>query len=216
MSKNKDYIKNIEGAERRFFAAPVTIEKRADGDEEQNIIEGYAFKFNKITTIGGWFREEILPGSADDILNDDIRCLFNHNPNLILARSVKGKGTLTLSVDAVGLKYSYATPDRTYARDLEDAIESGDVDQSSFAFQAEEVIWVDGGDSEPDLRQIKKFKIIYDVSPVTYPAYQDTSVAKRSHDAFKANGLEVEGEEITEKRESLSLCEAQQFINNNL
>lgn len=213
MSKKTDYLKNIEGAERRYFEAPVTIEKRMDGDTEESVIEGYAFKFNKITTIGSWFREEILPGAADDVLDDDIRCLFNHNPNLILARSAKGKGTLSLTVDTVGLKYSYITPDRSYARDLQNAIESGDVDGSSFSFKAKEVIWISGEDNGPDLRQIKKFESIHDVSPVTFPAYEDTTVAKRSHDAFIA---ENEEDSNKEKRTNLGLCEAQQFINNNL
>ena len=220
MSKKEDYIKNIEGAERRFFESPVTIEKRVEGDEDKPAeIVGYAFKFNKVTTIGGWFREEILPGAADDVLNDDVRCLFNHNANLILARSVKGKGTLTLSVDNVGLQYKYVTPDRSYAKDLEDAINSGDVNQSSFSFKSKETIWITGDDNEPDLRQIKKFEILYDVSPVTYPAYQDTTVAKRSHDAFVAENTDVEGaEEINQEEnraETLDVCEAQYLYNKN-
>lgn len=217
MSKKEDYIKAIEGAERRFFESPVTIEKRAEGDDTLSEIVGYAFKFNKVTNIGGWFREEILPGAADDVLNDDIRCLFNHNPNLILARSVQGKGTLSLSVDNIGLKYSYVTPDRSYAKDLEDAIDSGDVNQSSFSFKSKEVIWVSGGDNEPDLRQIKKFEILYDVSPVTYPAYQDTTVAKRSHEAFLANKeTDTETDQQRENRaKTLDVCEAQYIYNNN-
>ena len=114
MSKEKDYIEKLDGAERRFFEAPVTVETRGEGDAKENVIEGYAFKFNKVTTIGGWFREEILPGAADDVLNGDIRCLFNHNPSLILARSVEGKGTLSLSIDEVGLKYSYVKIGRAH------------------------------------------------------------------------------------------------------
>jgi phage head maturation protease len=80
--------------------------------------------------------------------------------------------------------YSYKTPDRTYAKDLQDAIRTGDVTGSSFGFSIEDEEWVwankrtDGG--KKDLRIIKKLKRLYDVSPVTYPAYQDTSVAKRS------------------------------------
>lgn len=215
MSKNKDYIKNIEGAERRYFTGAVTIEKRADGEEEKPaVIEGYAALFNSPTEIGSWFREEILPGAFDDVLKDDVRCLFNHNPNNVLARSQDGKGTLTLSVDSKGLKYSYETPNRTYARDLADAIESGDVSQSSFGFTVAESVWIENDDEETDLRQIKKVKQLYDVSPVTYPAYQDTSVAKRSHDAFVLENTDVVIEEVRgDKKESLSVFEARNIIN---
>lgn len=210
MSKKEDYLKNVEGAERRFLSAPVMIENRGEGDEKEATIEGYAFKFNKRTTIGSWFHEEILPGAADDVIGDDIRCLFNHNPSQILARSVKGKGTLSLSLDKVGLKYSYKTPKRSYALDLEDAIKEGDVDKSSFSFRVKEVVWINGDSekNELDTRQIKKFEMIYDVSPVTFPAYDDTSVAKRSHDVFK--------DENEQKRTSkLSVFEAQNIINKN-
>lgn len=178
-----DYINTIQDAERRFLTAPVTLEQRADDDGDRSTIEGYAFKFNSITTIGDYFREEILPGAADNVLTDDVRALFNHDANFVLARSNNGKGTLKLSVDDVGLRYSYITPDRSYARDLEDAIKAGDVSQSSFAFSIEEQNWIER-DGELPLRQIKKLKRLYDVSPVTYPAYADATVGKRSLDAL--------------------------------
>jgi len=183
MTKQKDYIEKFEGAERRFMATPVTAELRTSENEEFATIEGYAALYNTRADLG-WFHEEILPGAFDGVLNDDVRCLKNHNPNSVLARSVNGKGTLSLSVDSKGLKYSYVTPDITYARDLQKSIELGDVSQSSFGFIADEVRWVEKKD-EPELRQIVKVKTLFDVSPVTYPAYQDTTVAKRSFDAFK-------------------------------
>jgi HK97 family phage prohead protease len=181
MSKPKDYIENIENAERRFFVAPVTIETRTEDDSEVSVIEGYAATFNSRTEIGSWFEEEILPGAFDDVLNDDVRCLFNHDPNFVLARSVNGQGTLTLSVDATGLKYRYETPNVSYANDLAENIKLGNVSQSSFAFRAKEVIWREVSD-DLDLRQIVKVERLYDVAPVTYPAYQDTSVASTDKD----------------------------------
>lgn len=180
MSK-KDYISNIEGAERRFVATSVSYEKREDG--ESGVIEGYAALYNKRADLG-WFHEEILPGAFDNVLNDDVRCLFNHDPSLILARSTNGKGTLSISTDEKGLKFRYETPNISYAKDLEESINRGDVSQCSFGFQTEEVIWIER-EGEPELRQIKKFSRLYDVSPVTYPAYEDTTVAKRSLEAFK-------------------------------
>ena len=201
MSKEKDYIKSMDdNAERRFFVAPVTIEKRvAEGEQKFYEIEGFALKYNQRTNIG-WFDEEILPGACDEVINDDIRCLFNHNPNYILARSVDGKGTLALELHPEGLKYRYTTPNRSFALDLQDAIEAGDVSQSSFAFRAKEVIWVrPENENDNELRQIKKMERIYDVSPVTYPAYQDTSVAKRGFDALERNNPTNDNEQSSAK-----------------
>lgn len=177
---SKDYIQNIDGAERRYIKSKVRVEKRAeDGEAEMAVIEGHAALFNSPTDLY-WMREEILPGAFDNVLNDDVRCLYNHDPNQVLARCINGKGTLELSVDDKGLKYRYTTPNRSYALDLADAIEKGDVTQSSFSFRAKKTIWTEGGDGEPDLRQIVEIDKLYDVAPVTFPAYTDTTVAKRS------------------------------------
>lgn len=218
--ESKDYIKNIDGAERRFFqsevrvAAPATTEGN-EPEEAPMIIEGYAAKYNTVTTIGGWFEEEILPGAFDDCLNDDIRALFNHDPNFILARTTSK--TLTVAADKVGLKYSFTSPDRSYAEDLCDAIKTGDVSESSFAFRVAEENWIIGDSSKGvlDKRQIVKFKTIFDVSPVTYPAYPDTEVAQRSLTSYKKeNNIEMIQNRSEENRE-LSTFEAQILINKN-
>lgn len=207
MKKSKDYIENIQNAERRFFIAPVTIEKRDEDENGNVIIEGYAAKFNSRTTIGGWFQEEILPGAFDDVLNDDVRCLFNHNPNYILARSVNGQGTMSLSVDETGLKYRFEVPDVSYAKDLAENIRLGNVSQSSFAFRAKEVVWGEIND-ELDLRQVVKIERLFDVSPVTYPAYQDTTVSQRSIDDYKEERDKALGKDIEENERSLSVSKA--------
>lgn len=191
MKKAEDYIENIDGAERRYYTQPVNYrtEKRGEGEEEKvfHIIEGIAAKVNSRTSLG-WFDEMIMPGAFDEVLKDDVRALFNHDPNYPLARSVDGKGTLALSIDDNGnLAYSFTTPNRSYALDLQDAIASGDVSQSSFAFSIKEEAWERSKDSDTELRKIVKLERLYDVSPVTYPAYADTSVAKRSFEAQKPN-----------------------------
>lgn len=185
---SKDYINNIPEAERRFFTGgrengtEVRAEKRAEGDAEVYEVFGYASVFNSVTSVASWFDEEILPGAFDDVLQDDVRALFNHDPNYILARSGGDSPTLTIGVDAKGLWYRFVMPDRTFANDLRDAIEAGDVSQSSFGFTVKTATWIER-EGLPDLRQITKIGKLYDVSPVTYPAYADTSVAKRSFDA---------------------------------
>lgn len=218
MSEIKDYIKEIAGAERRYAVNGMKVEKRdADGDKPAAyVVRGYAAKFNEITVIGNWFREEILTGAFDDCLADDIRALFNHDANLILARTASG--TLEVGVDAVGFWYEYVTPNRQYALDLADAIERGDVSQSSFAFSAKETIWIER-EGELDLRQIKKMERIYDVSPVTYPAYQNTTVGLRTHEAREAD-KKLKETEVRDARtaddKGLSLVDVQIIINQNL
>lgn len=180
MNKAEDYIKNMhQDAERRFFAFPVKIETRAaeDGTELSEIF-GYGALFDK-PTIMGWYEESIAPGAFDDVLDNDIRALFNHDPNLVLART--SSGTLKVGVDKDGLWYRYTTPDRSFAKDVQDMIAKGDVSQSSFAFRTKSQEWTYAQQpGEIDKRRITKFEVIYDVSPVTYPAYADTTVAKRS------------------------------------
>jgi uncharacterized protein len=177
----KDYIENIENAERRFFnITDNPIEVRADGEKTK--VSGIAAVVNKRTNLG-WWDEMIMPGAFEGRLNDDVRALFNHDPNFILARSVNGKGTLRLGLDAIGnLTYEYDTPKRSFAIDLLDAINAGDVSQSSFAFRVKEQAWelASKGTNDNDLRKIVKLEQLYDVSPVTYPAYPDASVGTRS------------------------------------
>lgn len=175
---------NTPEVERRYVTDIVKFETRGEGDDKENIIEGYGAVFGARADMY-WFEEEIAEGAFDEVLNDDVRALFNHDPNFPLARSNKGKGTLALSVDSRGLKYSFKTPNRSFAKDLQDAIEAGDVSQSSFAFGVKEDKWL-VREGQKDLRTIIKFSKLYDVSPVTYPAYDEATVGKRSWEAYQS------------------------------
>lgn len=175
--KNEDYILKIDGAERRFFSQP--LEYREDGEDKS--FEGYAVIFNSATDLG-YFSEEIRNGAFDDVMNDDVRGLFNHDPDVILGRTASG--TMKVSVDKTGVKYriSYNANDPDHVRVME-KVKRGDVSQSSFAFRIKDAVWEtrDGKDH----RIINKLERWYDVSPVTYPAYQDTTVGARSLDQIK-------------------------------
>ncbi len=158
-----------------------TIEFReADGTAS---ITGYAAVFNQETVIGGGmfgFREQIAPGAFDDaIAADDVRALFNHDPNILLGRTLSG--TLRLSVDKRGLRYTVDLPDTAAARDVRELIRRGDVSGSSFGFVVEEDTWDESGvkKGQLPLRTLEKLSL-FDVSPVTYPAYPQTSVSARS------------------------------------
>jgi len=167
--------------ERRAFN---TIFTRAEGTGKT--VEGYAAIFNSATSIGDWYDEIIEPGAFDDAINEsDCRALFNHDPNHLLAR--QSSGTLKLSLDKKGLKYTFEMPESR--ADLLEMMERGDLKESSFAFTVKEQEWKETKDEDGDMeytRVIKKVEKLYDVSPVTYPAYADTTVAKRSFETYRA------------------------------
>lgn len=167
-----DYIKNIDDAERRMISEP--MEFREEGEERY--FEGYAF-VHEVRSDLGEFTEEISKGAADEVLMDDVRGLFNHDPNIVLGR-VKS-GTLKLSVDERGLKYSikYNPNDPDHVK-LMEKVKRGDIDQSSFAFKKKEDRW-EMRDGKKH-RTVLKLKKLIDVSPVTYAAYPDATVAMRS------------------------------------
>lgn len=151
-------------------------------EKEKRKMTGHAAVFGEPADIGGWFREQIEPGAfKSSIRKDDVRALFNHNPDYVLGRNTAG--TLTMSEDEKGLKVSIDPPDTDYARNLSHLIERGDINQMSFAFQVLEEEWIRGEKKELDLRKLKKVRL-FDVSPVTFPAYEGTDIAVRSHDAW--------------------------------
>lgn len=168
--ENKDYIKKVDKGERRFL----DLEFRAK--EDSRMIEGYAIVFNKDSENLGGFIERIKPEAVEGRLNDDIVALLNHDQNHVLARNGK---TMELEVDKNGLKYRFEAPNTTAGNDLLENVRLGNISKSSFAFTVDADEW-DFRDNGPDIRTITKIKRLYDVSPVTYPAYPDTTVAQSS------------------------------------
>lgn len=177
---------------------------RSDVKEDRKMV-GHAAVFGEPADIGGWFREQIEPGAfTASIKKDDIRALWNHNPDYVLGRNTAG--TLTLAEDDKGLKTEINPPDTQWARDLAVSIERGDINQMSFAFEVLAVEWIRGEDKELDLRKIKKVRL-FDVSPVTFPAYEGTDIALRSHDAWAKTqeGQDPPGDPAAEAAGRLSL-----------
>jgi len=160
---------NAHESERRT----INFELRAR--PESRTIEGYAAIFDSETNLG-WFTEEIARGAFQGADMTDVVALFNHDPNFPLART--SSGTLSLEVDEKGLRYSFEAPDTTFGEDLLKMIRRGDISQSSFAFTIKEQQWIDRADA-PMKRIIREIDTLYDVSPVTYPAYKETSVTAR-------------------------------------
>jgi HK97 family phage prohead protease len=163
----------MENKERRF--GNIELRKKDDGSEGRTI-RGYAAVYNKDSEDFGYFTERIAPGAFKDVMNDDVVALFNHDPNLPLARSGAG---LTIGSDDTGLYYEFDAPNTTIGNDLLANVRSGVIKQSSFAFTVKEEKWLERK-GQSALRTITKVERLYDVSPVTYPAYPDTTVATRA------------------------------------
>ena len=169
---------------RSFPVEGLRIERAEDGKPK---IRGHAAVFNSETVIAGVFREKVAPGAfAKSIARgDDVRSLFNHNRDIVLGRTKSN--TLSLREDETGLATVTDPPDTQAARDLMVSIDRHDIDQMSFAFEVpaggEE--WVRGGKGEMDLRILKELDL-YDVSPVTFAAYEDTDVGVRAHAEFRS------------------------------
>lgn len=165
--------------ERRVFTLDaLQVERR---DKEAVRIVGHAAVFNREIEIGRWFREKVAPGAFKRaIAEDDVRALFNHDANLILGRNKAG--TLTMKEDDTGLHTVTLPPDTTYARDLMVSMERGDITQMSFGFRVRKEEWDDTG--EMPMRTLVEVEL-FDVSPVTFPAYPTTDVGVRSLEAYR-------------------------------
>ena len=175
--------------EKRIYNLETRVETT---ENNKDVVVGYGSVFNSRSENLGGFFEYISPTAITDetIKNSDVRALINHDPNLILARSKFGEGNLNLSIDETGLKYSYELPDTTYGRDLGVNLKNGNISQSSFAFTIAE-----GGDSWTtdengnDIRTINKIDKLFDISSVTYPAYNEASsdlvIAQRGLQKYK-------------------------------
>jgi hypothetical protein len=164
--------------ETRSFPTDLRIESV---DPSKPTVKGYASVFNRLSEDLGGFREKIHPDAFNDVMGNDVRALFNHNPDKILARTKSG--TLSIGIDSEGLRYEFTPPDTTTGRDLMESLKRGDIDQSSFGFSVVEDEWNDS--EEIPIRTVLKVGRLYDVSPVTYPAYPDASVGLRSLDGFR-------------------------------
>jgi uncharacterized protein len=177
----------MEKIERREY--PVELRVRRD-DGKPPKIAGHAAVFNSLSMDLGGFREQISPGAfAVTVTQDDIRALFNHDPNMVLGRNVAG--TLVLMEDNTGLYYEINPPDTQVARDLIANIEAGNITQNSFGFRVlpEGDTWEEDANGQL-VRTLKNVKL-YDVSPVTYPAYPQTDIALRNAAEVLAEGRRV-------------------------
>ena len=180
-------------------------------DDEKMIVEGYALRFNTLSNDLGGFVEEISPEALKEADLSDVRCLIDHDSSKVLGRTTSE--TLELKIDEEGLYFRTQLPNTTYAKDLYENIRLGNINQCSFGFILDE----DGDEFEKRedglfKRTLRKIKSLFDVSIVTYPAYNDTQVAPalRSIEQIKEQELaDIKAKQQEEVRKQTELLKMQ-------
>lgn len=178
--------------ERRTFTG--TVIARAEGEGMPKVIGGIAAVINSVTDLG-YFEEVIEQGAFDNALSKeyDIRCLFNHEAELILGRTKASTCNVFVNADG-NLEYTWI-PDYENPTHMSvvRSIMRGDITQSSFAFTIKEQNWSESTKyGSMGKRTITMIEDLYDVSPVTYPAYADTEADARSVVALRDQEREIE------------------------
>lgn len=161
----------MDDRETRFYQLDVR-----DNGDDSDTLEGTAAVFDSPTNMGT-HEEVIREGAFEETLENgaDVRMLWNHNPEFVFGRTKSG--TLDLETSDRGLEVRNEPPDAQWADDAIESIRRGDVDQMSFGFRVKQDQWTERED-EPSLREIMEVEL-FDVSPVTFPAYSDTEVSVR-------------------------------------
>lgn len=176
------------------------IEGELRAELEEHKLSGYFAVFGPEYKMGSRVSEKIDPKAFDNTLNEqpDVRCLWNHNDDIVLGRT--GNGTLSLRVDDHGLFGEITiNQEDSDAMNALARIKRGDVSQCSFGFEVleEEMI-----KREPDdiLFVLKKIRL-WEVSPVTFPAYKETAISARNDeaDAIRKREFMVWQENMKEK-----------------
>ena len=147
-------------------------------DDNGNLaIEGYFAVFDSVCQITSDMSESIAHGAFDNTISDDIRALINHDTTLVLGRTKTG--TLQLRTDSHGLwGHIDINPNDSDAMNLYNRVQRGDVDQCSFGFDIinEETEFREDGSIHWTIKEVK----LYEVSPCTFPAYEETNIAART------------------------------------
>jgi len=191
--------------ERRFISTKIESRQDTPETQDEQRVEGYASVFNQSTDLGA-FTESIGENAFQDVMNDDVRMLFNHDPNFPLARSRNGEGTLDMKVDENGVFFSFPVGPQTYAKDLHESIKRGDVDEASFAFTVMDDEWEER-DGKPH-RHITRLGQLIDLSVCTYGAYQQTEVMVRSLPEIPLNENKNNELETEQKRDRVKWAQS--------
>ena len=177
MEKNSSDSFSLEVRNR---VAGLRVEQRADETPSRTIV-GYAAVFDSWSDpINGWFKEKIDRHAFDDCDMSDVIMCFNHSINDLLARTTSG--TLQLSIDDHGLRFSFEAPHTARGDEMLELVRRGDISQCSFRFSVAEDVWAYADNSnalEMSERTVLKIAKLYDTSLVVYPPYPDTEALMR-------------------------------------
>ena len=171
--------------EQRFYTFEIRSEQNED---EVGIIHGRPIVYDSRTDLG-YFEEVIERGALDEADLKDVRFLVNHDTSMIpLARSRNNNAnsTMQMTVDAQGMaiRVNLDTKNNSDSRSLYSAIERGDITGMSFMFSVDEDRWTELESDHPT-RHITKISNVVEVSAVTFPAYEDTSISARNKEALE-------------------------------
>ena len=164
------------------------FELRAENNEKNgDHITGRPIVYNSMTDLG-WFDEIIEAGALDKANLKDVRFLVNHNTDMIpLARSRNNNENSTMQLevdkDGMGIRVNLDTENNTEARNLYSAIKRGDISGMSFMFTIDDEEW-ENLESDHPTRHIRRIGTVFEVSAVTFPAYESTEISARDKEAL--------------------------------
>ena len=166
----------------------IDIQKSTDTEGEPLKLRGYAIVYNSLSEplYGDLFRERINKGAfTKSLLENDQVCLWGHDTRYVLGR--KSAGTLILREDDKGLYFEVSLPNTTWARDLKESVDRGDIKQMSFGFKVVRENWLDDKETLKEysmpIREINEITL-HEISLVTFPAYTETNVRDQNDDAY--------------------------------
>lgn len=191
------------------------FEVRAEQDEKHgNILTGRPIVYDQRTDLG-WYDEIIEQGALMDTDLRDVRFLVNHNTDMIpLARSRNNNAnsTMQMSIDEEGMliRVDLDVENNSEAKNLYSAVERGDIDGMSFMFTVDGDKW-DDIESEHPVRTITAISRVLEVSAVTFPAYEQTSISARGLDVALDNAksslenVKAEARAIEQKKQKIRI-----------
>lgn len=166
------------------------FEIRAENNEKNgDHIIGRPIVYNSMTDLG-YFNEIIEAGALDKANLKDVRFLVNHDTSMIpLARSRNNNENSTMQLevdkDGMGIRVNLDTENNSEARNLYSAIKRGDITGMSFMFTIDDEEW-ENLESDHPTRHIRKIAQVFEVSAVTFPAYESTEISARDKEALES------------------------------
>lgn len=178
--------------------------RSSDETADSKIIEGYFAVYESETCLYDNVYEVISKGAFDGCIGKDIRALWNHNTKYVLGRTVAG--TLELRLDDKGLYGKILMPNTSYANDLYELIKRGDVNQCSFGFEIIDEVQekLQNGSCRWRINEVE----LYEISVVTFPAYEDTAVEarKKQMEGINKRAVQIKKAKLKQRLEDMKAC----------